>query len=578
MYKHLICISQFAADKDYLMKEKSILQLLVHIQQPLLYPKLAEIAETYKIEDHMDLYLEKESIMTFCKLYKEDLLLKRGEVFTPLEDEHLQQAIYLFDMFYFAKDWDTMYKTAIWARQNVNEGLFAYAFTTALRHRADTRTLMIPPLYEMVPYMFIRSETIQKAYETRMRTADKTDKDIVVIPSNFSERLHPKMNPEMRLAYFTEDLALNEWNMETHMESPWWMMANRRYTDKTSRYGEIMYYKQKQLLARYRLERLSNNLEDLKKFMWTDHKMVGYAPHLRYKNGKEMPMRPDNIELEDTEQLDIETVKAMEVRIQTAIDSGFIVLEGGKVVLLNTENGVEIISRLIDQTMEGVNPKMYGSLLRKLLTLVGRMADPKAAHGLAPGALMHFETQLRDPLFYPILSRIHDLYRMHKTNAGAYKKEDLFFPGVSVETLEVEKLITFFETFDIELNNAMDVSSLEEDKKVTILARQTRINYKPFTFRAMVSSDKQMSAVVRIFFGPKRDSNGLELTLKEKAPLMVEVDRFVVDLNAGKNKIERSSNDFSLFEEDKMSFRILSKKIEDAIQGKAPFYIDEVSV
>lgn len=561
------------ADNDYLVKEKSVLQLLVHIQQPLLHPKLIEIAESYKIEDHMNLYGEKDAVLSFLKLWKADLLLKRGEVFTPLDDEHLRQAIYLFDMFYFAKDWETAYKTAVWARQYVNEGLFAYAFTTYLR---TTRSMILPPLYEIVPHMFVRSETMQKAYETRLRTGEKIEKDIVILSSNFSNWIHHKMSPEMRMAYFTEDLSLNEWNMEMTSFWPWWMMAkHERYSLQNERHGERMFYNQRQILARYQLERLTNNLEEMKTFDWDDHKMTGYAPHLRYKNGKEMPMRPTNMKMTDDDEM--WAIKNMEERIQTGIDSGFFVSENGKLIKIQSEGGIEILSRIIEETMDEINPKMYGSLLRKLVTLVGRIVDPHRNHDMAPGALMHWETQLRDPMYYSILARVHELYLRHKSTLPSYKREELLFNGVSIETLEVEKLITFFENVDVEINNGIDVSALEDDKKVNIVARQSRINYKPFTYRAMINSEKATPAVVRLFIGPKRDSNGMEMNMRDRAPFMFELDRFAVELTAGKNKIERSSTDFSMFEGDKLSFRSLYKKIEDAIQGKSTFNLDQVN-
>lgn len=90
-------------------------------------------------------------------------MLPRDEVFSVFYDYHLKQAVALFKVLYYAKDFDTFYKTACWARYYLNQGMFLYSFSVALIHRYDTYTMVLPPIYEIYPYYFFNTEVIQKA-------------------------------------------------------------------------------------------------------------------------------------------------------------------------------------------------------------------------------------------------------------------------------------------------------------------------------------------------------------------------------------------------------------------------------
>lgn len=89
--------------------------------------------------------------------------MPRGSVFSIYNDEHLEQAIALYKLFYYAKDFETFMNIAIWARQNVNEGMFVYSLSVALVQRKDTKNYTLPPIYEIYPQLFFSSEVIQEA-------------------------------------------------------------------------------------------------------------------------------------------------------------------------------------------------------------------------------------------------------------------------------------------------------------------------------------------------------------------------------------------------------------------------------
>lgn len=88
--------------------------------------------------------------------------LPQNEVFSPFNDHHLKQAVTLYKVFYYAKSFDVFYKTAVWARYNLNQGLYLYALSVAILHRPDTYGIALPAIYEVYPYYFYNAEVIAK--------------------------------------------------------------------------------------------------------------------------------------------------------------------------------------------------------------------------------------------------------------------------------------------------------------------------------------------------------------------------------------------------------------------------------
>lgn len=139
-----------------------MLRLFKYVNQPSYYAEHYETAKDYRMVDHVDWYTKPEVVKQFWYKYQHGMLPK-GEIFSVFHQDHLEEAISLFKVFYYAKDWPTLWKTAAWARQYVNEGQFVYAFSVALVHRPDTEHLVLPPIYEIYPYYFFPTEVIKEA-------------------------------------------------------------------------------------------------------------------------------------------------------------------------------------------------------------------------------------------------------------------------------------------------------------------------------------------------------------------------------------------------------------------------------
>lgn len=107
------------------------------------------------------------AVKDFLYLYKYGTL-PRGEIFSPYYPQLMKETKALFHLLYYAKDFDTFYKTALWARVHMNEMQFGEAMYTALTRREDTKFINMPPPYEMYPYMFFNSEVLHRAQHAKV--------------------------------------------------------------------------------------------------------------------------------------------------------------------------------------------------------------------------------------------------------------------------------------------------------------------------------------------------------------------------------------------------------------------------
>jgi hypothetical protein len=62
-----------------------------------------------------------------------------------------------------------LFQTACWAKGKVNEKLFYYSISVAIYHRDDTTDILLPPAYEVYPFLFVKSDVIQMAEKYRMK-------------------------------------------------------------------------------------------------------------------------------------------------------------------------------------------------------------------------------------------------------------------------------------------------------------------------------------------------------------------------------------------------------------------------
>lgn len=582
------------ADKDFLIKQKAILEVFQHVHQKEIHTELWTDSKKYNIEEHYDSYTNIEAVKEFMVLYHHGLL-GFDEIFTVLNEAQREEVTALFNVFYYAKDWDTFYKSMVWARFHVNEGMFVYALTTAILHRKDFVGIELPAVYEIYPYYFFHSEVIQKAHQYKMQGfyGMKKVEDVynVVIPANYTG-WYMHTNTEQKVSYFTEDIGLNAWYYYLQADFPYWL-GGKEFGLYKDRRGELYMFHHQQLLARYYLERLSNDLGTIPEFTYEQPIKTGYFPDLYYYNGVPFPARDNNyvVYTEDHYEM-IQEVEDYERRIRDAIDFGFITLPNGDKIDLTKPESVEYLGNLIQTNPDSVNTRFYGYLEMYSRILLGASIEHFEDHKVVPSVLEQFETSLRDPMFYQLYKRIIGLYWQFKEQLPHYTVEELSFPGIKIEGCEMDKLVTYFDRFDADITNAVDVevydekSSQSELKKFgkiahyqgedfIIKARTTRLNSVPFTYKLSVSSDKAVKGVVRAYLGPKYDSYGNVYHVNENKENFVLLDVFAFEFKSGKNVISRNSEEFSFFVKDRTTFFDLYKQVMTAFNGGEKFQLHQ---
>lgn len=151
------------------------------------------------------------------------------------------------------------------------------------------------------------------------------------------------------------------------------------------------------------------------------------------------------------------------------------------------------------------------------------------------------------------------------------------YPGVVIEDLNVDKLVTFFDNFDVDMTNAVYRNGDEVTKNrddFIFVAKQRRLNHEQFDVKIDVNSEKATDVIVRMFIGPKYDSKGNKIDINKNRYNFFEMDSFIHSLKIGKQTIVRNSRDFFLTRKDHTATRNLIKHIDDSINGREEFELD----
>ncbi|CAA9998125.1 unnamed protein product, partial [Nesidiocoris tenuis] len=503
-------------------------------------------------------------------------MLPKDEIFT-LSCQHIRyQVARLFDAFYFAKDFDTFFKVASWAKKHINPVMFSYTFTLAVLHREDTRAFSIPPPYEVFPSYFVPMDTMHQIYDQKMAgfkqvcpPESKTsilsisyknkygsnetlyDRFRHILPSGmfkynntgYEHNYHDNMfggpmsfdvfNPHVdyKVSYFREDVGLNSF-YPLSFRFPSWMNIKKYNFKGYFRRGELFYYIHQQMLARYTLERLANGLPFVEAFSYDKPIQVGYNPRIAHFNGEALLARPDDYNLKySPNSLYMQLAKTAELRLLDAIDyGGFWNATSDSLYNIFNDDGVDVLGNLMLGSLGRRDPisKYYGAYYYHLLEALGYLAKTNNNFNYNGGATTLKISTLRDPAFYNIVVRIVGLFQKLKSHLPFYTSKDLKFPGVSVTNFEVDKLVTYFDMFDFEVTNGVAVSHPKDYIDYKYYASQFRLNHKPFNYKISVNSDAAYDGIVRVFIGPKYDSEEKIMTLNQKRMAMVEIDRFPV--------------------------------------------------
>lgn len=258
----------------------------------------------------------QDVVKEFLHYYKHGVL-SRDAIFSPFYEEHLNEMILLFKLFYNAKDFEIFYKTAAWARLYMNSEVFTQAFYVAVFYRPDCKYIIPMSPYEVNPNYFFDSNVIQEAQRIKMMhgnawieysscvtinlkiniyvlysfigltsTGNMNNTDIYVIYSNYTDTF----SEENKLDYFMEDFSLNSFYFYFRQIFPFWLNS-KEYNIPREYRGVFYLYIHQQLIARYYLERLSNDLGEIEDFNLQKPFYPGFYSSIVFGNGVVMPQR-----------------------------------------------------------------------------------------------------------------------------------------------------------------------------------------------------------------------------------------------------------------------------------------------
>ena len=442
-------------------------------------------------------------------------------------------------------------------------------------HRHDLAGLELPAPYEIYPHYFFTTDVMQKAKQYRMQEFSGVKKIdgvyTAIIPSNYTG-WYVNTNPSQKLTYWTEDIGLNAYYYYFHTDYPFWMGGKEHSLSKDRR-GELYLFKHQQILARYYLERLSNDMGPIPSFSWYKPIKTGYYPNLHYPTGYSLPSRDNYYNVYTSEHYnDVEELITYERRIRDAIDHGYIVLPDGSHLDLTKPESIEYLGNLVQGNVDSVNTRFYKYIPYFAKMMLGASVSTMQPHTVIPGVLEQYETMLRDPMFYQLYKRIISYYWQFKEQLPHYTYEELNFPGVKIETVETDKLVTYFDKYESDITNAVFVD--EKTPEFVIKARQWRLNHVPFTVKMNVVSDHDVKGIVRLYLGPKYDHLGHVVDVNENRENFVLLDTFPYEFKTGRNAVVRDSNHFTMYVKDRTPYHELYKWVMRAYKGEEKFPLD----
>ncbi|BES90425.1 Phenoloxidase subunit 2 [Nesidiocoris tenuis] len=488
--------------------------------------------------------------------------LDRRENFTLFIPRHRKFAASLIKIFMGAKDKEEFFSVATYARDQINPGLWNYAYSVALLHRPDTKHLPVAPLTETFPNKFLAGEVFSRAL-AESTIVPEDQRLPIEIPRDYTAT---DLDVEHRVAYFREDLGINLHHWHWHLVYPF---DGTVEIVRKDRRGELFYYMHQQIIARYNLERFCNNLARVKKFNnFREAIPEGYFPKLDSLLGsRSWPPRFSGTTIRDVyreaDQIEFEILdlERWRDRIYSAIHGGAIQDNNGRTVQLSEGQGIDILGNIIEASILSPNKNLYGDIHNFGHLAFASCHDPDGRNLEPVGVMGDTATAMRDPIFYRWHAFVDEIFQEHKSTLPRYTAEQLTFPGINVAKIEVStqgrpanQMHTFWQQSIIDMQRGLDFYP-----RGAVLAKFTHLQHMPYNLKITVenSSGAPKTGTARIFLGPKFDERGFRWNFGDHRVMFIELDKFLVTLKNGTSVIERKSTQSSVTIPFERTFRSL---------------------
>ncbi|CAD6996671.1 unnamed protein product [Ceratitis capitata] len=392
--------------------------------------------------------------------------LARDAQFSLFIPSHRRIAGRLIDIFMGLRSVEDLQSVAVFARDRVNPYLFNYALSVALLHRPDTKGLDLPSFAQNFPDKFVDSRVFRQVRE-EATVVPEGSRMPITIPRDYTAS---DLEPEHRLWYFREDLGINLHHWHWHLVYPF--EAGDRAVVNKDRRGELFYYMHQQVVARYNMERFSNNLARVVRFNNLREPIAEGHETVRSQSGV------------GSNHLDVSDMERWRDRIFEAISQGFATDESGNQVPLDNARGIDVLGNMMESSILSPNRSLYGDFHNMGHVFISYSHDPDHRHLESFGVMGDSATAMRDPVFYRWHAYIDDIFQEHKARLTPYTLPELNYDDISVTGVQVSPeggqpnvLQTYWQQSDVDLSRGMDFVP-----RGNVFARFTHLQHVPFTY------------------------------------------------------------------------------------------------
>ncbi|KAH8261287.1 hypothetical protein KR044_006557, partial [Drosophila immigrans] len=529
IYILIICV----VNHYYLNKQRFLLEILHHLHEPLLHEQWLGLGQQI-VSDKSQYVHYNDRMEQFHQLLSSGRLLPRDVYYNPLQPEHFQQTLGLFDFFYNTREWSTLRQNICWARVHVNPGLFLYALMQTLMKRDDYRALIVPKIYELLPAPYHDERVLNTAISfnyanwwQHQEAGNAVEVEKRLLPLNLAGELRntskwSEAMSEVQILSLKESKPVEGLSVLT--EDPGWLgywyyinMAVTLLDDplEMERLRDWCYWQLSQLIARYKLERFGQQL-DYRRLRSSESSRITVRTWLQQRY---------SLESEVVEQ----KLQQWESLVQSALSTRCYRLSNGSTIDLD----------------HGQNWQLG---LAELFPYDLSLLQFEVAK--EPQQLLDLHTMLRDPRFYSYADRVLRLYRTYRSAFQPNYNQPVKPTDMRIIGVQVSPLITYLEPVDIDVSNLLHARHFYFDDQFrwpqTLQVRRLRLQHRPFSISIQLESNRTQSIILRTF-----------LTTSHGDPLsepFYQLDAMLTVLQAGNNTITRESIDFSGTVNDHISY------------------------
>lgn len=161
------------------------------------------------------------------------------------------------------------------------------------------------------------------------------------------------------------------------------------------------------------------------------------------------------------------------------------------------------------------------------------------------------------------------MFQRHKRLQPLYVvNTEIAYNGIAVTSVNVQVtrgknarpnlLLTFWQKSDVDIGTGLDFGP-----EGNVFAEFTHLQNAPFEYTINVENNTRTQRIgtCRIFMCPKNDERGMPIIrFEDQRSLMIEMDKFTVYMNPGKNIIRRRSDESSVTIPYERSFRNIGSR------------------